>query len=234
MLSMYFHNFAIAFPRIKGIFDQVIPENANSLQLDERRTTGDQESWLTTCISLSQLRWAKIRLGCVWCYLFPCILFVCCSEDISAQEMSPLPVKAANFRPILGTYCLWAGGHTCRDTGLQILRTLGGRISQSTWMHVLLEICAIVQECLIWICWSQVPLRIFHPYRDVIIAGAGLQPLRRFSAVSGSREGSLPCPTYCDTGLRVLRSHSSDRGQLVASVYCWPILTWFSVWTCRK
>ena len=59
MLSMYFHNFANTFPRFKGIFDQVIPENANSLQLDERRTTGDQEiKLLTTCISLSQLRLA--------------------------------------------------------------------------------------------------------------------------------------------------------------------------------
>ena len=84
-------------------------------------------------------------------------------------------------------------------------------------------ICAIVQVCLILSAIKldrlvSSPAENLSPIsRDVIITGAGLQPLRRFSAVTASREGSLPCPAYCDTWPRVLRSHSSDRGHLFAS-----------------
>jgi hypothetical protein len=46
--------------------------------------------------------------------------------------------------------------------------------------------------------------RIFHLYGDVTIVGEGLQNLGLCLALSGplSREGSLSCHTFCDTGPR--------------------------------
>ena len=162
--------------------------------------------------------------------------------------------RAANFRPILGTYCLWAGGHTCRDMGLQMLKTPAD-VSPNRHGYI----CAIVQVCLILSAIKldrlvSSPAENLSPIsRDVIITGAGLQPLRRFSAVTASREGSLPCPAYCDTWPRLLwhvAPPTVTRGlgfcdliRAIGAIYSllttrkvhwWPILTWFSMWTWRK
>jgi hypothetical protein len=53
-----------------------------------------------------------------------------------------------------------------------------------------------------------VPLKIFHLYGDVTIAGERLHARR-----SGplSMVGSLSCHSYCDTGPRFFRSHPKDR-----------------------
>ena len=162
--------------------------------------------------------------------------------------------RAANFRPILGTYCLWAGGHTCSDMGLQMLKTPAD-VSPNRHGYI----CAIVQVCLILSAIKldrlvSSPAENLSPIsRDVIITGAGLQPLRRFSAVTASREGSLPCPAYCDTWPRLLwhvapptvtrglgfcdliRATGAIYSLLTTrKVHWWPILTWFSMWTWRK
>jgi hypothetical protein len=54
--------------------------------------------------------------------------------------------------------------------------------------------------------------RIFHLYGDVTMTGEGLQNLGLDARRSGplSREGSLSCHTYCETGPRFFRSHPKD------------------------
>jgi hypothetical protein len=68
--------------------------------------------------------------------------------------------------------------------------------------------------------------RIFHLYGNVTTAGEGLQNLG-LSRRSGplSRERSLSCHTYCDTGPRFFRSHPKDCP--IQS----PLTTCMGMWT---
>jgi hypothetical protein len=66
-----------------------------------------------------------------------------------------------------------------------------------------------------------------YKYGDITIAGEGLQNLGLCSSLRAlSREGSLSCHTYCDTGPWFFRSHPFIR-TLRHARGCWgPILTW--------
>ena len=69
-----------------------------------------------------------------------------------------------------------------------------------------------------------VPLKIFHSYGNVTIAGEGLQILTYARHTwSLSSEGSLTCHNYCDTGLPYIMVISEDpwHSHLLPSVRQW-------------